>query len=148
MSAAVTIDTRPHAWNSGTVDRTRAFRSARRHSRWVRLLRVALPMGVVVVILVGPMAMVVIVRVIVMVFRPRGVGIGTFDRRHLYLWGRAAAKGSRNPMIQSPGRFVNSSPALNLRQPAACSRCWRTSSARPNASPSAARPTAVAAKTR
>jgi len=50
MSAAVTIDTRPHAWNSGTVDRTRAFRSARRHSRWVRLLRVALPMGVVLAI--------------------------------------------------------------------------------------------------
>lgn len=50
MSAAVTIDTPPRAWNSGTSDRARAFRAARRHSRWVRLLRVALPASVVVVV--------------------------------------------------------------------------------------------------
>jgi lipopolysaccharide export system protein LptC len=49
MSATVTIDTGTHAWHATTgSDREREFRRARRHSRWVRRLRVGIPAAVAV----------------------------------------------------------------------------------------------------
>jgi lipopolysaccharide export system protein LptC len=49
MSATVITGTGTHAWRATTgSDREREFRSARRHSRWVRRLRVGIPAVVVV----------------------------------------------------------------------------------------------------
>ncbi len=49
MSATVITDTGTHAWYAtARSDREREFRKARRHSRWVRRLRVGIPLAVVV----------------------------------------------------------------------------------------------------
>jgi len=51
MNRVSTAPTNPPAahtyWTLGRGDSDRAFRSARRHSRWVRVLRVAIPLAVV-----------------------------------------------------------------------------------------------------
>jgi lipopolysaccharide export system protein LptC len=48
MSAAVTIDTGTHSWHAALGGRERQFRTARRHSRWVRRLRIGIPAAVAV----------------------------------------------------------------------------------------------------
>jgi lipopolysaccharide export system protein LptC len=49
MSATVITDAGTHAWYpSARSDREREFRNARRHSRWVRRLRIAIPTAVAV----------------------------------------------------------------------------------------------------
>jgi lipopolysaccharide export system protein LptC len=49
MSATVTVDTGTHAWHATAgPGRERVFRAARRHSRWVRSLRVCIPTAVAV----------------------------------------------------------------------------------------------------
>jgi lipopolysaccharide export system protein LptC len=51
MSVTVTADLGTHAWHATTrSSREREFRIARRHSRWVRRLRVAIPTVVVIAV--------------------------------------------------------------------------------------------------
>ncbi len=56
MNRPITARTDPQTarayWTMGREDGARAFRAARRHSRWVRILRVALPVAVVLVAVV------------------------------------------------------------------------------------------------
>lgn len=47
ITARVDPQTARSYWTMGRGDSERAFRAARRHSRWVRILRVALPLAVV-----------------------------------------------------------------------------------------------------
>jgi lipopolysaccharide export system protein LptC len=54
MERVITAQTDPQAarsyWTMSRGDSARAFRAARRHSRWVRIMRVAIPLAVVLII--------------------------------------------------------------------------------------------------
>jgi len=57
LSVSTTAETQPHAWRAtARRDRARVFDAARRHSRWVRFMRVGVPVTAVVVALILALA--------------------------------------------------------------------------------------------
>jgi lipopolysaccharide export system protein LptC len=57
LSVSTTAETQTHAWRATTRrDRERVFDAARRHSRWVRFMRVGVPAAAIVVALILALA--------------------------------------------------------------------------------------------